>query len=230
MALILNIESTTDICSIALFDGTTLLAEASAQSNQHAEKMTVLIEACMAQAGRSFQELRAVAVSNGPGSYTSLRIGTSVAKGLCYALNIPMIAVDTLEALAIAAFEAEPKAQAHYYPMIDARRMEVYTAAFQAQDTHLERIGQTQALIIEPTTFDAVLATGASIVLAGNGALKCQEVLNKPQISYLALPCSARYLGHLSQQAFAQQQFVDLAYHTPLYLKMPNITTPKQIF
>ncbi|NJN34911.1 MAG: tRNA (adenosine(37)-N6)-threonylcarbamoyltransferase complex dimerization subunit type 1 TsaB [Saprospiraceae bacterium] len=130
MALILNIESATNICSVSIARAGVVQAIFETNTNNHASEITLLIEQCIAATGVALNELDAIAVSHGPGSYTSLRVGASTAKGICYALNKPLIAVDTLHALAHGAYLEFGDKTTLYCPMIDARRMEVYTAIY----------------------------------------------------------------------------------------------------
>jgi tRNA threonylcarbamoyladenosine biosynthesis protein TsaB len=229
MSLILNIESATDICSIAISRDNELLGSKELVGNLHAEKMTLLINECLAACNIRLNDLDAIAISNGPGSYTSLRIGASTAKGLCYALDLPLIAIDTLETLALAAFNEIGDKEALYCPMIDARRMEVYTATYQYSETTgaLENIEPMHPKIIDGESYSDFLQKNKKIYLCGNGAEKTSEVLSNSYIFILPIECSARYLYILSNQAYVEKRFEDMAYHTPQYLKAPNITTPK---
>ena len=154
MAIILNIETATDIGSVCLSKGKKILANiACATPFSHSKETTLMIEKCLEEAGLTLEDIDAIAISRGPGSYTSLRIGTSIAKGMCYALEVPMIAVDTLQAMALA---TKNVAKGDYYiPMIDARRMEVYTAFY---DEQMICEQQTHALIMDENTFKAELA------------------------------------------------------------------------
>lgn len=225
MPQILHIETATDICSIGISQDETLLAlQEITHFADHASKITLLIEACLQEAKLSLNDLDAVAVSQGPGSYTALRIGVSTAKGICYALNKPLIAVDTLQALALATFNAERK-DALYCPMIDARRMEVYAAIFDQANQIVE---EATALKIEADSFDVYFKAGQDLVFAGDGAEKCKSVFTGAFAHFSPIVCSARHLIPLALQAFQNQQFSDLAYFEPFYLKPPNITTPKQ--
>ncbi len=225
MSLLLHIETATDVCSIGISRERKLLAlRESDNFNDHAAQITLMIEACAKDARISLSDLDAVAVSSGPGSYTALRIGVSTAKGICYALDKPLIAVDTLQALALATFQLE-KQDAWYCPMIDARRMEVYCAIF---DKNNELIQEAAALKIEADTFDAYFRNGQHIVFSGNGANKCKTVLASPMAHFSRVVCSAKHLIPLALQAFTQQQFADLAYFEPFYLKPPNITTSRK--
>lgn len=194
------------------------------QFSDHASKITLLIQACLQQAQLKMSDLDAVAVSQGPGSYTSLRIGVSTAKGICYALNKPLIAVDTLQAVALATFELEQK-DALYCPMIDARRMEVYAALF---DSKNQMIQEAQAIEIKSDTFEEYFNKNKTIVFSGSGAGKCKAVLTSPLAQFSPVVCSAKYLIPIALQKFNNQQFADIAYFEPFYLKPPNITTPKK--
>jgi tRNA threonylcarbamoyladenosine biosynthesis protein TsaB len=232
MSYILNIETATDICSIAISYEGKILSLVEEANNNHASRITLMIEEALAEAKINIKDLAAVAMSNGPGSYTSLRVGTSTAKGICYALDIPLIAVDTLTALAYSTFYASKEADMLYCPMIDARRMEVYSVIFEkkAQNTEgpsLVIIEPLNNVIVDENTFQNYFEQGKKIVLTGNGAAKCVEVINNVNIVHVDRLCSAAYLIPLSTDAFSKKAFVDVAYHTPQYLKSPNITTPK---
>jgi tRNA threonylcarbamoyladenosine biosynthesis protein TsaB len=225
MPLILLLETATDICSVGLCEGDNLLVlNESEKSFDHVAQITKLIDQCMQEAGKKINELDAIAVSNGPGSYTALRVGTATAKGICYALNIPLIAIDTLQALAWASAQ-EIEQKALYCPMIDARRMEVYTAVLDADQNYLQ---ETEAHILSADSFQKWLTEGHQLVIGGNGAEKCKTILQKSNIIYTDTVCSARYLVSFANRAYATQNFEDLAYYAPLYFKPPNITTPKK--
>ncbi len=225
MALILQIETSTDVCSVCLSKGLDILAiQELANFSDHAAQITIMIEACCRQAGMALSQIDAVAVSQGPGSYTALRIGVSAAKGICYALNKPLLAIDTLLSLALSAYESEKK-DALYCPMIDARRMDVYTALFDSKGNTMQ---MPAALSITADTFDAWFDKGHTIVFCGNGAAKCQAVLTSPLAHFSPIICSSRHLIPLALCAFDEKNFADLAYFEPFYLKPPNITTPRK--
>lgn len=225
MPFILLLETATDICSVGLCDGNKLLAlKESEKSFDHVAQITKLIDQCMQEAGKKINELDAIAISNGPGSYTALRVGTATAKGMCYALNIPLIAIDTLQTLAWACAQ-ETKQAALYCPMIDARRMEVYTAVLDAEQKYLQ---PTEAHILSADSFKNWLNEGHQLIIGGNGAEKCKTVLQNPNIIYTDVACNARYLVSFANSAYAAKNFEDLAYYAPLYFKPPNITTPKK--
>jgi tRNA threonylcarbamoyladenosine biosynthesis protein TsaB len=235
MSLILNIETATDICSVALAENGKILAFRETQTLNHAAELTLFIEACLAETALKMTDLDAVALSNGPGSYTALRVGSSTAKGICYALDVPMIAVDTLESLAFATFQALGDTDVLYCPMIDARRSEVYGTIFRYSGEHtsnsgLEIIEPTQPIVVDAHSFERYFLAGKSIVFSGNGAEKCRPVLTSELARFYNTICSSKYLVELSFIAFKKKQFINVAYHTPQYLKAPNITTPKKIF
>jgi len=225
MALILNIETATDICSIALgLDGKLLQLTEAQETFTHAEEITLLVQQSLKEAGKTLQDLDAVAITSGPGSYTALRIGTSTAKGICYALNKPLIAVNTLQALAQAAKGINPSGD-FYVPMIDARRMEVYSAIY---DNQLKTVGKTVAEVINENSYEKYFTSNKKIIYCGNGAPKCQTVITSQLAHFESVNCSAKYLIPLAEEAFAVQAFEDVAYYVPTYFKAPNITTPRK--
>jgi tRNA threonylcarbamoyladenosine biosynthesis protein TsaB len=216
MALILLIETATTVCSVALSrDGKIVSFREVNEANVHASKLTLFIEAVMKEAKVKYKDLNAVAVSKGPGSYTGLRIGVSTAKGLCFALNIPLIAVDTLAAMAKGFLEAgeESVGEVRLCPMIDARRMEVYMAVF---NTEMEILEPVQARILDDQTFRQY----SGIVLFGDGAAKCAALYqDHPNVRIAMFENSARYLSSLAFQKFEDREFEDVAYFEPFYLK-----------
>ena len=225
MPKILNIETATDICSVCLSQGEKIVA--FAESNEtftHASMVTILIQQCLTEAHLTLSELDAVAVSQGPGSYTGLRIGVSVAKGICYALDKPMIAIDTLQSLAWACADEE-KQDAHYCAMIDARRMEVYTAMY---DLNQREESAVSALIIEDDSFDYFFKKKEKVFFCGNGAEKCKPVFTSPYAKFSSVICSAKHLVVLAKTQFEKGEFCDMAYFSPLYYKSPNITISKK--
>lgn len=221
MALILNIETATKNCSVSLSDKGNIVnyREIAEQGYSHAEKLHVFIEEVLLEASVQFSDLKAVAVSQGPGSYTGLRIGVSAAKGLCYALNIPMIALDTLSVLA---HQIQVK-QGLIIPMIDARRMEVYSAIF---DSQYQKIMETQAEIITEESFNAYDET---IYFLGDSTTKCKEVLKRSNYIFMEeiVYPSSKDMAKLSYEKYQENDFVDVAYFEPLYLKDFVATTPK---
>ena len=225
MAKILHIESATDVCSVAVSDGLEMLSLQEAEGvRQHAAQITLLIQSALQLADLTLSDLDAVSLSSGPGSYTSLRVGASTAKGICYTLDKPLIAVDTLQSIALASLKREGK-EGLYFPMIDARRMEVYTARFDAANT---RLTEAAPLIVDEKTFKEELDKGVPLILSGNGAEKCLEVLPSTGIVYSPVMCSAAHLIPLALQRFKARQFEDVAYYSPFYLKPPNVTKSKK--
>ncbi len=205
------------MCSVALHQDTQLLAATELHRQQsHSSQLTLMIEGLLLHNDYTLQDLAAVAVSKGPGSYTGLRIGVATAKGLAFGLDIPLVAVDTLQAMAEQIFIQNPQAP-YACPMIDARRMEVYCALYAKDHTV---VSPTQALILEPDTFDEYLAQ-APIYFGGNGAAKFAP-LKTAQPNAVFLPQlypNAAAMGTLAAAAYQDQQWEDLAYFEPYYLK-----------
>ncbi len=222
MSYILNIETATKNCSVALAkEGKTLICKEIAEEGySHAERLHVFIEEVIAEAGIIFGDLVAVAVSQGPGSYTGLRIGVSAAKGLCFALNIPLIAVDTLQTLASQVRISD----GFIVPMIDARRMEVYSAIF---DSNFEKKRVVQAEIIEEDSFSNFEET---LYFVGDCSEKVKTVLIKDNFVFLEtiLYPSANEMSILSFDKYQKSDTVDVAYFEPYYLKDFMVTTPKK--
>lgn len=213
MNYILNIETATKNCSVSLArNGETILCkEIAEQGYSHAEKLHVFIEEILKESQIDIKLLKAVAVSKGPGSYTGLRIGVSTAKGLCYALGIPLIAVDTLAVLA----QSVSQKDGLIVPMIDARRMEVYSAVF---NHNHQKVKDVQAEILTENSYSEVTDT---IYIVGDCQEKCQTVLTKPNFVFLSehkYP-SATAMSTLSYVKFEQKDFEDVAYLEPFYLK-----------
>lgn len=222
MSFILNIETATKNCSVSIAkNGETILCKEIAEEGySHAEKLHVFIEEAIAESGISVQDLNAIAVSQGPGSYTGLRIGVSAAKGLCFALNIPLIAVDTLQTLASKANVSDGK----IIPMLDARRMEVYSEIFTA-DLQVER--GIQAEIITEESFAAYTE---KLYFVGDCAEKCKPVLTKENFVFLEeikYP-SAREMSKISFDKYQKSDTVDVAYFEPYYLKDFMMTLPSK--
>jgi tRNA threonylcarbamoyladenosine biosynthesis protein TsaB len=216
--MILQIETATTVCSVALANrGQVIAFKEIDQRNVHAEVITVFIDEILNGAGVKYNELDAVAVSSGPGSYTGLRIGVSTAKGLCYALDKPLIAVETLEAMAGGMIANGVDKHVLLCPMIDARRMEVYTALFDAAGN---RVQATTAEIIDATSFSAQLAQN-KILFFGDGAPKCREILGEnPNAQFIDnFTNSAAHLTIKAYQKFLAGQFENVAYYEPYYLK-----------
>ena len=222
MSLILCIETGTDICSVGIArDGELISLRESDEGRDHAKRVGVFVDELLRETGVQPDELDAVAVGMGPGSYTGLRIGVSFAKGLCYGLNIPLIAVGSLDALAEVAIEDNEAGildvknwdEAVLCPMVDARRMEVYTRLF---DTTGKALSEVSAEVVTEQTF-ADVRRDKQLIIFGNGAAKCCEVM--PDAKYIAITPSARGLARLAQQRLTAGQIEDIAYFEPFYLK-----------
>ena len=222
MTYILNLETATKNCSVSISqNGQTILCKEMAEAGySHAEKLHVFIEDCIKESNISFKDLSAIAVSQGPGSYTGLRIGVSAAKGLCFALDLPLIAVDTLQVLASKLSISDGV----IIPMIDARRMEVYSAIFNAK---LEKIREVQAEILIENSFEQI---SESIHFVGDCAEKAKTVLTKSNFIFheeIIYP-SANEMSELSYKKFQENNFEDVAYFEPYYLKDFMATVSKK--
>lgn len=229
---ILCIETATSTCSVSLSSNDKLLGlRESQEPNMHASALTVFIQELVADCGITFDSISAVAVSKGPGSYTGLRIGVSVAKGLCYALDIPLISVNSLLAMANGYLldNAEPTKNLLLCPMIDARRMEVYVAIF---DTHLKEREKTKALIVDGSSFDHCTDKGHQAVLFGSGADKLDALFATHDGVHVVLGFqnSAAHMIPIAWQKYNKQDFEDNAYFEPFYLKDFVATIPKKMF
>lgn len=213
MAYILNIETATKNCSVSIAkDGKTIIClELATENFSHAEKLHVFIADVLAQAKINFSDLKAIAVSQGPGSYTGLRIGVSSVKGLCYALNLPMLAIDTLSLLASQITVEE----GIVVPMIDARRLEVYSAFYDKRGNQLRDI---KAEIIDENSYQEI---SEKMHLVGDGALKLKSILKDEKFIFhdeIVFP-SANEMSKLSFEKYKKSDFVDVAYFEPFYLK-----------
>jgi tRNA threonylcarbamoyladenosine biosynthesis protein TsaB len=223
MSIILSLETSTHVCSVALHaDGALLASAVTYREQSHASKLAVLIDQVLQLADVTMAQLSAVAVSSGPGSYTGLRIGTSTAKGLCYALNIPLIGVGALDSLALAAGPFNTS-RALLCPMIDARRMEVYC---QLLDAEYGVVSPVEAKVIDSESFREPLDAGP-ILFFGNGAAKCQEMIQHKNAFFLVdVHPGADTVGKLAWEKFRQHETEDLVTFEPFYLKEFMIKTP----
>ncbi len=229
MAVILNIETSAQTCSVALTaEGMILKHYENFEGRNHAACVSDYIKECLDHLEEKEIKLEAVAVSMGPGSYTGLRIGLSEAKGLAYALNIPLIGVDTLKLLAsrvmFSTDDIDP--DTIFVPMIDARRMEVYTAAY---DFGLSELMTAQPLILDENSYSEVLATGRPVLFFGDGSAKAKELLSHHQNAQFVddvLPLAVDMIA-LAEVAHARCEFLDLAYSVPTYLKDFQATKPR---
>ena len=221
---LLSIETSTTNCSVSISkNGTTIAFKEDNSTNySHAESLHVFIEELLAINTMSLQQLSGIIISKGPGSYTGLRIGVSTAKGLCYALNIPLIAVNTLQGLA---HRITTKSDCYIIPMLDARRMEVYTAVY---DNNCNTVEKTKALVLDEMSYSEHLNT-KSCVFIGNGVAKFQEICNHPNASFKIQEFpSAIELDAIGFTKFQNKEFEDVAYFEPFYLKDFVAIKPKK--
>lgn len=232
MSLILCIETGTDICSVGIArDGELLSLRESDEGRDHARKVGVFVDELLRETGIAPDDLDAVAVGKGPGSYTGLRIGVSFAKGLCYGLRKPLLAVGSLDALVEVAREdyeagilaVDDWQHARLCPMVDARRMEVYAQVFDSQGTPLTDVS---AEVVSEESFAAYRQAGEPFVIFGSGARKCADLL--AGATFVEVTPSARGLARLAQQALDEGRTEDIAYFEPFYLKDFVVTTSKK--
>ncbi len=214
--ILLLIETATEMCSVAISKGEQIIAKREdASGYAHAEKLFLYIDEAVQQAQLTPAQLHGVVVSAGPGSYTGLRIGASAAKGLAFGLEIPLLSVSTLESIFYAAQKQHPSTNALFIPMLDARRMEVYTATYQHDGTLVK---EASATIINEE-YVAQLPTDTTIIVSGNGASKTKELITLPNVIFDATPLSAESLLTPALLKFNAEQYEDAAYFEPYYLK-----------
>lgn len=233
MATILNIETSTEVCSVNVSEnGKMLFEKESLEGLNHSELLTVFIEELFKANNLELKSIDAVAVAKGPGSYTGLRIGVSVAKGLCYALDKPLISISTLDAMGIFTsqnpghFGIKPNGNENllFCPMIDARRMEVYTSLYNLKGEQLEAVS---AKIIDENSFSEKLEE-SKIAFFGNGADKCKKALTHSNALFDGpLKTSARFMVSITEEKFNKKEFENVAYFEPFYLKNFIATVPK---
>ena len=224
--IILHIETSTNICSIAVSEnGQCLFSKSDSEGMNHAALLSVFIAEAMEFLKSTSKKPDAVAVSSGPGSYTGLRIGVSTAKGLCYGLDIPLIAVSTLEVLTANALQITDTAtNSLFCPMIDARRMEVYAAIYN-QEGIIQR--EISADIIDENSYSEILESH-SVYFFGNGAEKCKTTLTHPNARFIdGMYPLAENMIVLAEKAYNEKKFVDVAYFEPFYLKEFYTTAAK---
>lgn len=226
MSCILNIETSTSVCSVALSaDGEVLFEKCSYEGPSHAALLGVYVEEALEVAKEKGIKLEAVAVSSGPGSYTGLRIGVSVAKGLCFGFGIPLISVHTLEILTVEALKRQgDEGDCLYCAMLDARRMEVYAAIY---DVNLHTVRPASADIVDGETYASYLEN-KKVCFFGNGAAKCREVIASPNAIFIddVHPLAVNMIP-LAEKAFAENRFENVAYFEPFYLKEFQATIAK---
>ena len=216
MARILLLETSTSTLSVALSaDGKVIAERVCTEPRQQASLAAPLVKEVLDDAGLSVADCDAVCVSKGPGSYTGLRVGVSTAKGLCFGAGIPLLSVGTLEILTNSVILSEAKNLKYIIPMIDARRMEVYTAVFSPEGKPLTEV---EAKVIGPDSFAGELAEGP-VLFIGDGALKCREVLTSPNAFFQEADPLASAMAPLAEAAWQEKRFEDLAYFEPFYLK-----------
>lgn len=227
MANILNIETSTNVCSVALSSNGMIVEHyENYEGNNHATLLSQFIKDALDSAHRRELPIDAIAVSIGPGSYTGLRIGLSQAKGLAFGLDLPLIGVNTLQLITVAAmFQEFYDDDVLFAPMIDARRMEVYTALY---NNSLDEIMPAQPLILDENSFSDYLQDH-QLVFMGNGSDKAREVIKHHNARFInGIKPLAIDMMALSEKAFREARFIDIAYSTPLYLKDFQTTTPKK--
>lgn len=219
MAVLLHIDTSIETASIALSSDKQILhVERNKNIRDHASWIHVAIQSLLSQCDKKVTDLSAVAVVEGPGSYTGLRVGMATAKGLCFSLGIPMITESSLRLMAFAAIsnhEAGSEPNVVFIPMIDARRMEVFTAGY---DLHLNEVLSPSAVVLESTSFDH-LAKNNRLVFFGNGSKKFQDIVSHDEFRFIHAQHDAGDLVPLAFQKFRGGDFADLAYSEPAYLK-----------
>lgn len=214
MSLILNIDTATPLASVCLAqDGSSLEFVSNTEQPDHASWLHPAIAGCLERSGIAITTLQAVAVSIGPGSYTGLRVGLSAAKGICYAQQIPLITIGTLDMMAHAAMDSATTDL--ICPLIDARRMEVFTAVYNKQ---LGKIFPPQAMVIDEKSFKDLLAN-YKILFFGDGSSKLKSVLSHTNALFGIIQANAAHLAVLSHKKYLEKEFADLAYAEPQYLK-----------
>ena len=227
-SIILHIETSTNVCSVALSEnGTCLFSKSNSEGMNHAALLSVFIAEALEVLKPTNRKPDAVAVSSGPGSYTGLRIGVSTAKGLCYGYDIPLISISTLEVLTAQALQTIKDAgESLFCPMIDARRMEVYAAVYNAKG---EMKREISADIIDSDSYHEILAN-QTVYFFGNGADKCKTTLTHPNARFIddMVPLAENMIP-LAGVAFVEKRFEDVAYFEPFYLKEFHTTAPKKI-
>lgn len=229
MSCILNIETSTDVCSVAISDnGQVIFNKEDHSGPNHAVKLGVYVDEALSFIDAHGISLEAVAVSCGPGSYTGLRIGVSMAKGICYGRDVKLISIPTLELMAVPILLGEHPAEedALIVPMLDARRMEVYA---KVMDRALKEVRPIQADIVDAETYKEYLDRG-TVYFFGNGAEKCMEVINHPNARLVkGIEPLAKNMAPLAEKRFVEGKFEDVAYFVPFYLKDFVAKMPKKL-
>lgn len=227
MNLILSIETSTPTCSVAIHQNGKLIAQKLiVEEGGHSKQVTVLIDSLLQENGFNLSQIEAIAVSIGPGSYTGLRIGLATAKGLCFGLEIPLIALPTLKILAQGLRQSQQEySHVRLLPMLDARRMEVYAACYELED--LQEIQASKAVILDENSFSEL--QGTTLLAFGNGAEKWQSTCRHPDIQFVNNPLfpEAQFMGALAYDEYLNKNFQDLVSLEPDYLKEFMGTQPK---
>lgn len=226
MAHLLHIETATSVCSVCISKDIMVVSRHTAEEPRvHTKSATLMIQKVIKDANLSMQDLDAVVISDGPGSYTGLRVGASIAKGLCFGLDIPLIRINTLRSLAHRSAAQISEAQYLHIPMIDARRMEVYLAHYDAKMTcKLDN----RPYIYTNGGFDHLLDNYQKLVFSGNAVAKISEVADNENFIFTDIVCDSVNLVQLAYEKYKSEDFEDLAYYTPNYIKPPNITVSKK--
>ena len=228
MSCILHIETSTNVCSVAVSqDGAVIFNETDRDGPNHSVKLGVFVDEAMSFTDNHAIPFDAVAVSCGPGSYTGLRIGVSMAKGICYARNLNLLAVPTLELLAVPVLLREQvEEDALICPMLDARRMEVYAGIF---DRALHEVRPVSADVVDENTYKEYLDQHP-VYFFGNGAAKCMDAIHHPNARLIeGIEPLAKYMMPLAERRMMREQFEDVAYFVPFYLKDFVAKTPKKL-
>ena len=216
MAYILNIHTATETAIVTIADDSVVLATlTNEESKQHAAFIHLAIDKLLKDQHLAIKDLDAIGVSSGPGSYTGIRVGLAAAKGLCFALNIPMITYNSLELMALSAIDFAKDEKGFYCPMIDARRMEVYTALYTSNEQELTA---PSAMILNEDSFAQILRSG-KVYFSGSGADKFKKIIKNPNAIFLPLVISPDSMAKLSFKKFNKNEFVEAAYFNPLYIK-----------
>lgn len=223
----LLLESATSVCSVCLCEGTEILTlRETLDANKHSQFLASYAQQCIESMGMSYKDLAAVGVCSGPGSYTGLRVGASVAKGICFAVDVPLIGIDNLEALAWGAKPLSLEKDV-IVPMIDARRMEVYMASF---DSEINRLTPNSATILNVNMFDTLIDQGHRILIVGDGTSKAAHVFKNNQhiLCHPNIISSSKQMIQPTMLAFLEQRFENVYQFAPGYLKAPNITKSRK--
>lgn len=222
---ILLIETATEKCSVAISSGVEIIAKAVAiKVFDHSARLTLLIEQCLQTAGLQIEQIDAIALSEGPGSYTGLRVGMATAKGICFGIDLPLILVPTLEIMSNAAIRSAGQPDVHYLPMLDARRMEVYAALY---DANLKQLQSPCAIVLEAETFKDWKTGNRDILYFGNGSDKWKTICNSAGFHHIDVNMNAVDMAYSAHVRYEANEFSSIISAVPLYLKKPNITTPK---